>query len=89
VQKLTEPIGGVVRSFANMQEFQHAWFKNQFQDWADFEIEIVRFQLLEQTADVALSWHLTRQEKTYVEKSITNPRNIHEMIRIQEFFNIE
>lgn len=86
VQKLTEPIGGVVRSFANMQEFQHAWFKNQFSDWAEFDIEIVRFQLLEQTEDVALSWHLTKQEKMYVEKSISNPRNKLEILRIQELF---
>ncbi len=86
VQKLTEPIGGVVRSFANMQEFQHAWFKNQFTDWADFDIEIIRFQLLEQTEDVALSWHLTKQEKMYVEKSISNPRNKLEILRIQELF---
>lgn len=73
--QLTKPIVGVVQSFSNLQIYNKALLLELSRDYMDFDVDVVRFSLFEREDDVSLSWHLTRQERSYIERTVNAPRN--------------
>ncbi|MDX5324631.1 MAG: hypothetical protein LPK80_00085 [Bacteroidota bacterium] len=67
---LIKPIGGVVQSFSNFQEFSEAENLHYSDSWVDFRLNVVRFPLLTMEEEVSLSWHLTRQERQQIWETI-------------------
>ncbi len=64
---LIKPIGGVVNSFANLQEFSAAEKLSYANEWIDFPLDIHTFQLTTSGGEeIALSWHLTEREKNVI-----------------------
>lgn len=61
--KLTLPIGGVLKSFHNLQIYNKSLLMELSRDELNLPVEVVRFSLLQHKDDVSLSWHLTNREK--------------------------
>lgn len=72
---LVKPIGGVVNSFAHLQAFSAAEHLHFAASWINVPTEIVSFQLLSSAEqEIALSWHLTRREKDFIQTSAQSNR---------------
>lgn len=72
---LIKPIGGVVKSFANLQEFSASEHLAFADSWVTFPVDLVSFQLLSsKEQEIALSWHLTGREKEFIRNSAQSER---------------
>lgn len=72
---LIKPIGGVVNSFTHLQGFSATEHLHFARSWVDFPLDVVSFQLLsDRDQEIALSWHLTEREKTFISESAQSDR---------------
>ncbi len=60
---LTRPIGGVFKSFHNLQVYNKSLLMEVAQNEMEMEMDVVRFSLFQEDDAVSLSWHLTEEEK--------------------------
>jgi len=74
VQSLVKPVGAMVKSFGTMQGFTRAEILNYADDWVDFPLEVVQFDLLTKDNEISLSWHLTEKEKLNIYKAVRSER---------------
>lgn len=70
-----QPIAGVVRSFANLQDYNKALLSDWAGELFPFPIEIYRVNLLQKEAQLSLSWQLTHEEKIQIKESLARPDN--------------
>lgn len=72
---LVKPIGGVVNSFANLQGYSASELLHLSDEWLEFPVDIVPFQLMSVTdEEIALSWHLTEREKAQIYENSESQR---------------
>ncbi len=75
LDKLTLPIGGVLKSFHNLQIYNKSLLMELSREELNMPIDIVRFSLINDDKDVSLSWHLTNVEKESILSTFTNKPN--------------
>lgn len=75
LDKLTLPIGGVLKSFHNLQIYNKALLMELSREELDMPMDIVRFSLINDDKDVSLSWHLTNVEKRNILSTFQNQNN--------------
>ena len=75
LDRLTLPIGGVLKSFHNLQIYNKSMLMELSKDELELPMEVVRFSLINEDEDVSLSWHLTNQEKESILQTFENPSN--------------
>ena len=82
------PFGNMYANFTRTQDFdQDQLMKNGFQSFT-FPIEMVSFNLREiKTDKIALSWHLTKQEKEKIKATIKSSGNRQAMDRLIKLLN--
>lgn len=85
LDKLTLPFGNMYANFTRTQDFdQDQLMKIGIQSFK-FPVELVSFNLREMKTDkIALSWHLTKQEKEKIKSSIQTAGNKRAMERLVE-----
>lgn len=71
---MIKPIGGMFSSFGSLQLFSRAEMLTYAQEWMNFDMEIIQFDLLTRKNEISLSWHLTDKEKIQIYNSIRQPR---------------
>lgn len=71
---IVKPVGGMFSSFASLQLFSRAEILTYTQDWAKFDMDLIQLDLLTQSNEISLSWHLTEREKVQIRKSIHSER---------------
>ncbi|MDD2982388.1 MAG: patatin-like phospholipase family protein [Crocinitomicaceae bacterium] len=85
INKLILPFGNMYANFTRTQDFdQDQLMKIGFQSFA-FPIELISFNLRELKKDkIALSWHLTKEEKEKIKLTIRSEGNKEAMNRLVE-----
>ena len=88
LDKMVLPFGNMYANFTRTQDFdQDQLMKNGFQSFT-FPIEMVSFNLREiKTDKIALSWHLTKQEKEKIKATIKSSGNRQAMDRLIKLLN--
>jgi hypothetical protein len=71
---IVKPIGGMFSSFASLQLFTRAEMLKYAEDWMNFPMDIVQFDLLTRRNEISLSWHLTEREKVQIYQAIRSNR---------------
>ncbi len=79
---LTRPVGGVVKSFDNLQTFNNAKLIELIPSWYKGDIDFISFQLIQPNKQVSLSWHLTEKEKKLIIDSFFNEYNQKELQKL-------
>lgn len=79
---LTRPVGGVVKSFDNLQTFNNAKLIEQIPEWYSGKVNFISFQLIQPNKQVSLSWHLTEKEKKLIADSFYNEYNQNELKKL-------
>src|SRR5690606_36363991 len=75
LDKLTLPIGGVLKSFHNLQIYNKSLRMELSLEELKMPMDIVRFSLITEDEDVSLSWHLTNVEKESILSTFENKTN--------------
>lgn len=75
LDNLTLPIGGVLKSFHNLQIYNKSLLMELSREELKLPMEVFRFSLINENEDVSLSWHLTNQEKANILKTFENSSN--------------
>lgn len=75
LDKLVLPIGGVLKSFHNLQIYNKSLLMELSRDQLNLPVEVFRFSLLNDKDDVSLSWHLTNDEKHNIARAFHNDIN--------------
>ncbi|AEV31244.1 Patatin-like phospholipase [Owenweeksia hongkongensis DSM 17368] len=75
LDKLTLPIGGVMKSFHNLQIYNKSLLMELSREELKMPMDIVRFSLINEDKDVSLSWHLTNVEKQSILSTFQNKTN--------------
>jgi len=73
-ESLVKPLGAMVQNFGTLQGFARAEMLNYAGDWINFPFQVVKLDLLQQTTEVSLSWHLTEREKKFIYQTIRGER---------------
>lgn len=90
LDKLTLPVGGVLKSFYNFQVFNKSFLMQLSREELDLPLDVVRFSLFEEEEkDVSLSWHLTRKEKKSITSTFDNALNQEALNQSQRMLNGE
>lgn len=75
LDKLTLPIGGVLKSFHNLQIYNKSLLMELSREELKLPMDVVRFSLINDDKDVSLSWHLTNVEKQSILSTFQNKAN--------------
>ncbi len=75
LDRLVLPIGGVYKSFHNLQVYNKALLMELSRDELELPMEVVRFSLFKKEDNVSLSWHLTGNEKHNIISTIDSEFN--------------
>lgn len=75
LDKLTLPIGGVLKSFHNLQIYNKSLLMELSREELKLPMDVVRFSLINDDQDVSLSWHLTNVEKQSILSTFQNEAN--------------
>ena len=75
LDNLTLPIGGVLKSFHNLQIYNKSLLMELSRDELELPMDVFRFSLINEDEDVSLSWHLTNQEKASIIRTFENSTN--------------
>jgi hypothetical protein len=75
IDKMVLPIGGVLKSFHNLQIYNKSLLMELSRDELELPVEVVRFSLLHDRKDVSLSWHLTNYEKQEIVETFDSESN--------------
>lgn len=88
IERLFLPFSNMYGNFPRVQDFnQDELFSTAIRS-LDFPVEVVTFNLRENFKDrIALSWHLTKQEKQKIRNAINSDANISAMNRLVEVTN--
>lgn len=73
--KMVLPIGGVLKSFHNLQIYNKSLLMELSRDELELPVDVVRFSLLHDRNDVSLSWHLTNNEKEDIIQTFESENN--------------
>lgn len=73
-ESLVKPLGAMVQNFGTLQGFARAEMLNYAGDWINFPFQVVKLDLLLQSDEVSLSWHLTEREKKFIYQTIRGKR---------------
>ncbi len=73
--KLVLPIGGVLKSFHNLQIYNKSLLMELSRDELELPVDVIRFSLLHDRNDVSLSWHLTNNEKEDIINTFKSTNN--------------
>ena len=73
-ESLVKPVGAMVQNFSTLQGFARAEMLSYAGDWVNFPFNVVKLDLLQQSDDVSLSWHLTLREKDFIYRTIRGER---------------
>lgn len=84
LDRLTRPIRGVVKSFHNLQIYNKALLSTISNKALQTEVQVVRFNLLEEKDDISLSWHLTEREKSKIKSALETPENRMALKRVKK-----
>jgi len=90
LDKLTLPIGGVFKSFHNLQIYNKSLLMELSRNELEIPIDLVRFSLIndaEEEEDVSLSWHLTNQEKSNIISTFGDSVNQHALKGLLQALN--
>ncbi len=75
LDKMSLPIGGVLKSFHNLQIYNKSLLMELSRDELELPVEVIRFSLLHDRNDVSLSWHLTNNEKEDIIQTFESKTN--------------
>lgn len=90
VKKLLLPFGNMYGNFPRVQDFDQDQLFSSFLRSKDFPIEFVTFNLREKKEDViALSWHLTRDEKNKIISNLNSASNQAELKRLKKLMDLK
>jgi hypothetical protein len=85
IERLFLPFSNMYGNFPRVQDFNQDELLSTAVRSLDFPIEIITFNLREDFNDrIALSWHLTKQEKQKIRNAIHSPANEIAMTRLIE-----
>jgi hypothetical protein len=73
-ESLVKPVGAMVQNFSTLQGFARAEMLSYAGDWVNFPFDVIKLDLLEQSDDISLSWHLTIREKDIIYRTIRGER---------------
>ena len=76
LENVVNPVGGVIKSFDNMQDFNQSQLLQLASEWCNVPLEVIELNLFQEREEVSLSWHLTQSEKNQIEKSLNAPENL-------------
>ncbi len=74
IESLLKPVGAMVNSFGTVQGFTRAEILSYADEWVDFPLQLVQFDLLSNGTEISLSWHLTEREKENIYKAVRAKR---------------
>lgn len=90
ISKLLLPLGNLYGNFPRVQDFDQDELLMTWQKHSNFPLDVVTFNLREKIDDkIALSWHLTKQEKKKIISAIHSLNNQLELDRLMELLQIE
>lgn len=84
LDKLTRPIGGVIKSFHNLQIYNKALLNTISNKALQTNVEVVKLSLLEEKDNISLSWHLTSREKNKIKSALGTAENQAALRRIRK-----
>ncbi len=85
IERLFLPFSNMYGNFPRVQDFNQDELLSTAVRSLDFPIEIVTFNLRENFDDrIALSWHLTKQEKRKIKNAVYSEANAKSMARLKE-----
>jgi hypothetical protein len=88
--KLLLPFGNMYGNFPRVQDFDQDQLFSSLLRSKDFPIEFVTFNLREKIEDIiALSWHLTRDEKNKIIENLKSTSNQAELKRLKKLMDLE
>ncbi|MDX1652473.1 MAG: patatin-like phospholipase family protein [Brumimicrobium sp.] len=88
IDKLFLPFGNMYGNFPRVQDFDQDELLSATIRTVDYPIQIVSLNLREDFRDrIALSWHLTKQEKNKIVKAINSSANKSEIERLLKIMN--
>ncbi|MCK5781062.1 MAG: patatin-like phospholipase family protein [Flavobacteriales bacterium] len=85
---ILDPIFGVVKSFSTIQIYNHNQLKEYGLSQLDFDLDIVTFNLFEDTEEVSLSWHLTSDEKRQIINAKSSVANKKAFIKFRKLLQL-
>ena len=90
IDKLLQPFGSMYGNFPRVQDFdQDELLLLKLRNRA-FPVDVISFHLRERVEDkIALSWHLTKQEKKKIVEALNSQSNNSEMRRFLRLMSIE
>ena len=74
-ENLLNPVGGVIKSFDNMQDFNQSQLLLLASEWCTVPLEVIELNLFEKEEAVSLSWHLTQSEKNQISRALRSSDN--------------
>ena len=84
-QKLTLPFSLMTKNFTKTQDLEQDALLKMTVQAMNFPMEVVTFNLRETTEDqIALSWHLSNQEKELIKRRIDSESNLNSIKRLKE-----
>lgn len=88
LDKITVPFGNVYGNFPRVQDFDQDQLLDLSTNNYDFPVDIISFNLRESYKDkIALSWHLTKQEKLKIKKAFWSDENQAEVTKLMTLLN--
>lgn len=88
INKITLPMGNVYGNFPRVQDFDQDQLLDLSTNNYDFPVDIISFNLRESYKDkIALSWHLTKQEKLKIEQAFWSVDNQVELNKLMVLLN--
>lgn len=90
VKKLLLPFGNMYGNFPRVQDFDQDQLYSSLLRSKEFPIDFVTFNLRERAEDIiALSWHLTKQEKNKIISNLDSENNLRELARLKKIMGID
>jgi hypothetical protein len=87
--KLLLPFGNMYGNFPRVQDFDQDQLYSSLLRSKDYPIDFVTFNLRERAEDIiALSWHLTRNEKNRIINNLNSANNLSELSRLKRLMGI-
>ena len=87
LDKLTLPIGGILKSFHNLQIYNKSLLMEISREELELPMDIIRFSLINDDKDVSLSWHLTNVEKESILATFDDQSNQKSLKALLEALN--